>query len=215
MVDLFREIDEDVRRDRLLGLWLRWRWHIVGGAIALVVGTAVAVGWRSWSEAVTADRGARFADAMQLAEDGEYERAARGFAAFADAEGGAYGALARLRQAAMLARAGDPVGAVAAYNALIDSGADPVFVELAEVLASQHLIDRGETRGAERRLEPIANGVGPWRFLAREMLAIAALQDGRLTEARQGLEALRDEAGAPAGARARAESLIAALEGGA
>ena len=213
MVDIFREVDEDVKRDRLLALWRRWRWHAIGAAAVLVFGTAAGVGWRDYRESAATDRGARFVAAMRLAEDGAYERSARAFAQFAEAEGGAYGALARLRQAAVLSLSGDAPGAVAAYNALIDSDADPLFAELAHVLASQHLIDRGETRAVEGRLQPIADGTGPWRFLARELVAVAALQDGRLTEARQGLEALRDEEGVPDGARARAESLIAALGG--
>lgn len=214
MADIFREVDEDVRRDRLLALWTRWRWPIIAAAIALVGGTAAVIGWRNYVEASAADRGARFAAAMRLADDGEFERSARAFAAFAEEESGAYAALARLRQAAMLAQAGDRSGAVAAYNALIESGADPVFVELAQVLASQRLIDRGETRGAETRLQPIADGAGPWRYLAREAIGFAALHDGRLTEARGAFEALRDEEGAPEGARARAERMIEALGGG-
>lgn len=214
MADIFREVDEDVRRDRLLALWTRWRWPVIAATAALVVGTAAVVGWRHYVEAAAADRGERFAAAMRLADDGEFERSARAFAAFAEEESGAYAALARLRQAAMLAQAGDRNGAVAAYNALIESGADPVFVELAQVLASQRLIDRGETRGAETRLQPIADGAGPWRYLAREAIGFAALQDGRLTEARGAFEALRDEEGAPEGARARAERMIEALGDG-
>ncbi len=213
MADIFREIDEDVQRDRLLGFWLRWRWHLIGAAALLVIGTGSGAGWRAYQESTTADRGARFTAALQLAEEGAYEQSARAFAQFAESEGGAYGALARLRQAAMLVHAGDAPGAIAVYNKLADSGADPLYAELADLYAAQHLIDRGETRGAEGRLQPIADGAGPWRFLARELLAVAALQDGRLTEARRGFESLRDEAGVPDGARTRAEQLIAALGG--
>ncbi len=193
--------------------WRRWRLPLGAAVVALVLGTAAIVGWRAWQEAAAEDRGTRFAEAMRLAEDEQFEQSARAFAEFAEAEGGEYGALARLRQAAMLSLAGDSTGAVTAYNALIDSGADPLYAELAEVFAAQHLIDRGETRGAERRLTPIAEGVGPWRFLAREMLAVAALQDGRLAEARKGFQALQEEAGVPQGVRLRARQLTEALGG--
>lgn len=213
MVDLFREVEEDVQRDRMLALWRRWRWHVIGAAVALVAGTAAAVGWQEYRDSAAADRGARFLAAMRLADGEEWEASARAFAQFAEAESGVHAALARLRQAAMLVRAGDRSGALAAYNALIDSDADPVFADLAQVLASQHLIDRGETRAAERRLEPVAEGAGPWRFLARELVAVAALQDGRLTEARRKFEALREEADAPRGVRERAGRLAAALGG--
>ena len=211
MVDLFREVEEDVQRDRMLALWRRWRWHVIGGAVALVAGTAATVGWQEYRQSAAADRGARFLAAMRLADDEQWETSARAFAQFAEAESGVRAALARLRQAAMLVRAGDRTGALAAWNALIDSDADPLFADLAQVLASQHLIDRGETRAAERRLGPVAEGAGPWRFLARELVALAALQDGRLTEARQSFEALREEADAPQGVRERAGRLVAAL----
>ena len=213
MAEFFREIEDDVRRDRLLGLWLRWRWALIGAASALVLGTAGAVGWRAWQGAAATDRGERFIAAMRLAEEESHTEAARAFAQFSEAEGGAYGALARLRQAAVLAGDGDRSGAIAAYNDLIDSGANPLYADLAQVLAAPHLLDRGETRAIEQRLGPVADGAGPWRFMAREMLAAAALQDGRLTEARQIFEAVRDEAGVPDGVRARATQLIAALGG--
>ena len=120
VVDLFREVEEDVQRDRMLALWRRWRWHVIGGAVALVAGTAATVGWQEYRQSAAADRGARFLAAMRLADDEQWETSARAFAQFAEAESGVRAALARLRQAAMLVRAGDRTGALAAWNALID-----------------------------------------------------------------------------------------------
>jgi hypothetical protein len=214
VTDIFREVDEDVRRDRWLALWRRYRWLVIGGAVLIVVGTAAGVAWRDWQQARRYAQGERFQAAVALAESGRHEQAARAFSAFAEQAGARYAALARLREAAARAAAGDTAGAVALYDRLAaDGAADTVLRELARVLAAEHLLEDGEIAEAERRLAPVAEGAGPWRHFARELEGVAALQAGRAEEARAVFSALAEEAGVPDGVKARAAELLAALGG--
>lgn len=214
MADIFREVDEDVSRDRYLALWRRFRWLVIGGAALIVVGTATSVAWREWQQARRFAQGETFQAAVALAETGRHDQAARAFAAFAEQAGAGYAALARLREAAALVAAGDRAGAIAVYDRLAAAGtADEVLRELADVLAAEHLLEDGEVAEAERRLAPVAEGAGPWRHLARELEGVAALQAGRAEEARAVFAALAEEAGVPDGVKARAAELLAALGG--
>ena len=58
MTDFFREVDEDYRRDRLVQLWTRYQYLLIGAAVLIVAATA---GWRIYQHfrIQTADGGGR------------------------------------------------------------------------------------------------------------------------------------------------------------
>jgi hypothetical protein len=51
MSDLFNEIDEEVRRDKVLDFWMRHRNGLIALAVLIVLGTA---GYTSWQKHVRA-----------------------------------------------------------------------------------------------------------------------------------------------------------------
>jgi len=210
--EIFREVDEDVQRDRYAALWQRFRWLVIGAVVVLVGGTAAYTVWTSYSASVKVERGERFLAAAALSEQGRNDEAARAFAAFAEEANAGYAALARLREAAALAEAGDQAGAIAVYDRIIDDGgAESMLRELAAVLAAQRLLDSEDPAGAEQRLAAVAGGAGPWRHLARELQGVAALQAGRTADASAIFAELAEEAGVPAGVKSRATELRAAI----
>ncbi len=214
MSEIFREVDEDVRRDLYMTLWLRFRWLIIGAVVVVVGGTASVVGWRDYTATRQENRAQAFAAAAALADADRHDDAARAFGAFADDVGSDYAVLAWLREAAALAAAGDRAGAVATYDRVAaDSGVDEVLREFAVILAAQHVLDGRDAAGAEQRLGPLAGGAGAWRHMARELQALAALQSGRNEDARAIFAELVEQAGVPNGVRIRASELLSALGG--
>jgi len=212
VADIFKEVDEDVRRDQMVALWRRYRWAVIAGVSLVVLGTAAGVGWREYTTAKRAERGAAFAAAAELAAGGREGEAAQAFDALAKDAGDDLAALARLREAAALAASGDGPGAVAVYDRIAaDGSVDPVLREFADLLAARRQLDDGDAAAAERRVTALASGAGPWRHLAREVEGIAALQDGRTTEARAIFKELAEEAGVSAGVKRRAREVLAAL----
>ena len=214
VADIFKEVDEDVRRDKYMVLWLRYRWLILGVTATLIVGTGAYTVWHDWQANQRLARGERFEAAVSLAERGGHDAAARAFAGFAEDAGAGYATLARLREAAARAAAGDGAGAVAIYDSIAETGAGIAAVgELVGVLAARTLLDDGLVAEAEKRLRPVAAVPGAWQHLARELLGVAALQAGRLDEARTAFATLAEEAGVPGGVKERAGELLAALGG--
>lgn len=99
MSDIFSEIDEDLRRDRLKSVWQRYQWLIVG-VVALFI--AAVGGWRGYSawRASQADTfGDRYLAAISLAEAGKSDDAAAALAALSRTGAPGYTALAALREA--------------------------------------------------------------------------------------------------------------------
>ena len=75
MSDVFREVDEEVRREQLKKLWDRYQYLIVGVVLLVVVGVG---GWRvhEWQQTQQADRlGSQFENAIALADAGKNDEA--------------------------------------------------------------------------------------------------------------------------------------------
>ena len=96
-----------------------------------------------------------------------------------------YATLARLREAALKADAGDLQGATALWDQVAgDSSADPLLRDLASLLWAQHQIDTGDPSLLQARLKALAAPDNPWHALAEEQLALLDLRQGKTDQAR-------------------------------
>ena len=106
MSDIFREIDEELRRDNLLKLWSRYGRYIVAVAVVALIVAGGVVAWRAHQLSERQAQSARYAGALALARAGKTTDAATVFATIAK-EGGGYAVLASFEEAALLAKSGD------------------------------------------------------------------------------------------------------------
>jgi hypothetical protein len=221
VVDIFDEVDEELRAERAQQLLKRYGWLIVAGALAIVGAAAGWQGWR-WYEARQDQAAAvEYLTAMNLADataagSSDANRTA-GIAAFAQLAAKApdgYATLARLREAALKADAGDLPGAAALWDRVAgDASADPLLRELASLLWAQHQIDGGDPSLIEARLKPLASPENPWHALAEEQLALLSLRQGKTDQAKTTLRRLAADTTAPTGVRGRATGLLGRLGG--
>ncbi len=206
MSDIFREVEEAVRRERLNRLWRRYGSLIVGAAVLFALAVGGFTLWRWWDETSRAQAGARFETALAQTDEDDRRRALEALAA---QEPGAYGALARFHRAAEHARAGERRKAVAVYDRLVqDPELPPIMQDLARLNAGFLLAGQIDFTALRARLGPAAADGRPFRFSAREALAVAALEAGDAEAARSYLEALIAAPEAPPSLAARARALI-------
>ena len=207
--DVFREVDEEVRREQLQKLWERYQYLIIGVVLLIVVGVG---GWRfyEWQQTrLAAQVGTQFENAMALAESGKHDEAEKIFAEIAANGTPAYRVLARIRQAAQLAEL-DAAAATEIYKQIAaDSGVEQVLRDLAALRAAGLLIDAGTHAEARRLLEPLVQPGRDLRHAARELLALNAWKSGDRPGAMKWYAAILTDPEAPAASRARVEMLIA------
>jgi hypothetical protein len=214
LADIFQEIDEDVRRDRLQHLWKRYGNYVVGAALLLVLATAAVVGWREYRERQNQAQAQRFIAAMDQATRGEDAAAKEAFAKLAADAGASYATLARLQEAALLAKGGDAAGAASIYERIAaDSRVDQVFRDLAVVMIVQDTIATGEPAKLTQLLAPLLNDKNPWRHSATELSALLAQRAGDQAKAKELYTKLADDLGAPQNMRARATEMLAIIGG--
>ena len=208
MSDIFQEVDEEVRREKLKQLWERHSNLIV--ALALLVVLAVG-GWRGydwWENKKAAESGAAFEAALLLAEEGKQAEAQATFAKLAQEGSSGYRILARFREAAELART-DPAAAVQAYNALAaDSSLGRTLQDLAAIRGGLIMVDTAPLAELAAKLEPLTAADRPFRHTARELLALAAWRSGDKAAAKRWFDLIATDAETPAGTRQRMEVLM-------
>ena len=207
MADIFQEVDEEVRRERLIKLWQRYGNLIIALCILIV---AAVGGWRGyewWQTRKAAESGAAFEAAVRLAEDGKHQEAEAAFAKLAADGSAGYRPLARLRVAAELTGT-DKAAAIKAYDEIAaDRNAGQVIQDLAALRSGFLLVDTAPYSGIRQRLEPQTAADKPFRHSARELLALSAWKSGDTAAAKQWATMIINDSLTPQGTRSRAEVL--------
>jgi len=98
--DIFREVDEEVRKDKFQTLWKQYGVYVYIVVGALVVGTAFNVWWRDYQLNRRLEDSARYLAAVALLDQQRTTEAINGLAALAEGAGTGYAVVARFREAA-------------------------------------------------------------------------------------------------------------------
>ena len=214
MADIFHEVDEEVRRERLQKLWDRYSIYIIGLAVLIVAGMAAWRGYEWWVAKQAAAAGAQFEQALTLSEQGKHAEAEQAFTKIAGEAPAGYRILARLRAASELAQT-KPADAVKAYDQVAaDASLGQTLQDLAALRAAMLLADSAALAEMEKRLGPLTEPGRSFRASARELLALSAWQNHDAAAARKYIDMLMADAETPPGARARAEMLAALIAAG-
>jgi len=212
VADIFQEVDEELRRENYAKLWQRYGKYVIALAVSIVLVTAGVWRWKEYRLHLRQEEGARYASALDLARQGKEKEAVDAFSDVAKQAAGGHRVLARLQEGALKARVGDNAGAIAAYGALAgDASADPIYRDVATLLAAQCALKGGDASAAIERLKPLTAANNPWHPSALELTALAQLKSGNKAEARAIYQRLADDLAAPQSLRARAAEMITAL----
>jgi hypothetical protein len=215
LADIFTEVDEDLRRDRVERLWKAYGRYVIAAAVLAVLGTGAWTAWTDWQRSEAAAETRRLLDAIDQAavREGDPATLAGLQGLGRDGRPGPR-ALARLYEAGLKARSGDLPAALALYRAVAADGAvDPDLRDAAQLLAA--LVGSQTLAPAEidAQLGRLAAADSPWRFTAQEIAALAALRAGENARARDLYARVADDPGAPPSLRARAAEMLQAIGG--
>ena len=210
---LFREVDEEFRRDQALKLWNRYGNYVVAVALAVVIGVAGFKGWEYWRTWRAETAGAAYHHGLSHLEQDRTQEAQTVFADLADDGQKGYATLARLQLAGILAEQGQTAQAVDAYDAVANDSSGPrAFRELARVRAGYLLAETESPEALQQRLAVLDRPDSPWRNAVREILATAHYRTGNLVEADRLMNEVLVDPEAPQNMRQRAQMMVQLLE---
>ena len=212
----FREVDEELRQDKVKAVWTRFGAWLLGGAIAVIAITAGVVAYEHYQTNQANAAGDRYAAAMRLADDGKSDAAITALQEIAGNGIGAYPALARLSIGGIEAKAGKPEQAVAAYDEVAnDADVTGGLRDMAAIRAAYVLVDSGSLDDVRQRVERLSGDSDPLRFPAREAIALAAWKAGDAETAKPLFQQLVTDPGTPSDISGRAKILLDLINSGA
>lgn len=215
MSDIFREVDEEFKRDQVAQTFKKHGNLIVGVLLAVVIGVGGFRTWQYLEAKKAAAAGQKFETALALAADGKADEARAAFDALSKDAPAGYRMLARFRLAAEQSRT-DAAGAVKAYEVLAaDAAIEQTLRDLASVRAAQLQVDTLPAAEIEAKLQAHAADGKPWRLAAREAMGLAAFKAGQLDKAGAAFERILADPEATQTARQRAEVMMALVRAGA
>jgi hypothetical protein len=214
VVDVFEQVEEELRSDRYKRLARTWL-PVVGGV--LLVALIAALGWWGWQRMETAK-----ADKASIAYERGLESlqadnpvgADTAFAQAAEEGNGAYRAMALTQRAGIALDAGRDAEAIAYLDEAAKATRDPLIADAAALKAALIAMDTASLADIEARLQPLADEDRPFSPFAVEALAMARLQHGQVDKAREALVVLKSGLDTPQVITRRAELAISAIDGG-
>jgi hypothetical protein len=211
--DIFREVEEDVRRERLEKLWKQYGDYIIAAVSVIVIGVAGYKLWQHYDQQQRLKASTEYQAAMQLSDGGSNTRAAQAFAQIAKHAPSGYAALAQLSQADAMLASGNISGAVSLYMTVAkkDNGG---LGDLARIRAAWAQAETLSVDDLQKLLAPLLDSKSSWQYMAREIMAYRDFHDGRLMQAQSAYDLLAVSSDAPAGLRQRARAMATLIRAG-
>lgn len=214
MSDIFREIDDDIRRDQAIDVWKKYgSWFLVAGA--LIVAATGAYRYYTHYETLKAEAlGTRFQSALEASSAGKSDDAAKEFEAIVQDGGAGYALLARFRLAAERSVTDRP-DAVKQFELLAaDATLPPVLRGLARLRAATLLADTASLEELQSRLQPLIVPGGSWAGNSRELLGLKMLKAGDVAGAGKLFDEIMTDDVAPATLKQRVQVYLALVKAG-
>jgi len=209
---IFREIDEEMRREQILKIWKNYGTYIIGAALAIILGVGGYQAYLHSKQVAIEASGADYDAAAQLIASGKADEANAALEKIAKTGPAGYAMLSQLRLAAASAKAGKTAEAVASYEALAkDAAADKLFADYARLQAAALRLDQADWTEMQNRLIDLTDNSNPWRYSARELMGLAAFKNGQIEQARKFNELLLGERKVPPSILERVKVVMAAI----
>jgi hypothetical protein len=195
MNELLREIEDDIRRERLDKLWQKFGKMMVYASIAAVVLTIIIVIVQSNQEEAAKEKTSQFIRGIDRINVEDFKGAISIFEELAGDSSSPYAGLAMLQKAKAQQALGDKDGAVKSYQALAER--DAALGGLAKLLLPSK---------ENKLVEP--DKASPFYRSQREWLGWQLLEQGKKDEAVEIFWSLREDAQAPMPLRERMHEVL-------
>lgn len=211
MSDIFEEVDDSLRQDKIETAWKRYRLFVYGGA-ALLIG-AVALNEfviHPHFAKVRAERALAFEQAETQLAEGDYADAEAGFRELVSGESSLSPLAANYLAQTLYEGSGDAAGATDVLAAAGKADGSP-FERVALLKAAYAKADSISLAELETMLDGLKEEETGLGALARELIAAKAYAEGDTARARTAYNRLKFDAAAPQGVIRRAEIALAAI----
>ncbi|HEY2011764.1 MAG TPA: tetratricopeptide repeat protein [Rhizomicrobium sp.] len=210
MTDIFREVEEDVRRERFEKLWKAYGNYAIAALVLLFAGIGAWQLWDRHEQQVRAKVAGSFIAAQRITNP---QAAATAFVDIARTAPKGYATVARLAEAGAMFASGQTGSAIDLYKQIAKDDNGPIGM-VARLRAAWALSDTASRADLADLLKPLDQPGSAWRENAEEVLAYADYRAMDTKSALARYTSLSIDPQAPDALRRRAEAMTAYLKGG-
>src|SRR5579859_6085781 len=206
--EVFREVDEDYRRDQMIAFWRRYGTTVAAAAVVVMI-AALGVNYFFQRQQLEKEaETARFEALLSGIQPGNEQEAIQKLAAYSATAKPVEATLAMLTEASLRQRTGNITAAAQVYHQIADGDqASQDLKDLAVVRLGYIAADADKPEPLIPRLQAIADKASPWRYSAREAIALLTAKAGQREQAAKMFSDLAQAPGAPIDLAERARAL--------
>ncbi len=207
-----REVDEEVRRDRMTQFWTRWGKVAIAAIVLALAVLAGVLYWQHRTREAAGAEGERLQAAYDALGQGRIDKAQPALAELAASDRDVYRALARFTEADIVLQRNDLKAAAAKFaEVATDTGQAQPIRDLALIRQTAAEFDTLKPQVVVERMRPLAVPGGAWLGSAGEMMAVAQLRLGQKAQAGQMFARIARDEGVPGSIRQRAVQMAGLL----
>lgn len=207
MSDIFQEIDEDLRQDKVARLWKAYGKYLVALAVFIILVIASYRFIEHKNEKNREQTSELYELASETGRSGDKKAAIELLSDEMFDENIGYSIISKLKKAALAKSNNDLEGTEIVLKEIITNEDIPLYLrDLARLKLFASDSDNNSSQ-----LEVLIEEEGPWKFLALELKGGIQLEGGNLKEARSIFKELTDDANTPNNLRRRASEILKAL----
>lgn len=207
-----REVDEELRRERLNSFFARYGWAVIAAVVLLLAAIGGYLWWQNRQAEQAAAQAAALVQALETLQAGNRDAAAPVIEELAGSDIEGYRAAALFARAGAQIAADQPDAAAATLGEIAaDEDFDEPYRHAALVRQTALQFDALPPAQVIQRLQPLAQPGQPWFGSAGEMVAIAYLQLNRPERAGEIFAAIAADEAVPPSLRTRAVQMAGSL----
>ena len=207
-----REVDENLRRDRLQETAKKYAGWIVGAVILFIAASGGFIYWQDYKQKQSAKAVEQLAQIYTDIAKGRIESAPGRLDALSDERAKAVRASAEFGRAAVAIEQNDLKLATAKFRALAaDTSLPKPFRDLALIRQTELEFDSLKPEDVIARMQPLAQPGTPWFGSAAELTAMALIKQGKSAEAGRLFAKIAYDRNAPESVRGRAVQIASTL----
>ncbi len=210
---LFREVEEELQRERWEKLWKDYGTYVVAVAALIVALVGGKQWWDHHQRSIAEAAGLKYEEALALAASGKADDSDKALGELAQSGPAGYATLADLNLVGSYLKAGKTAEAVQLLDKVAANAPDSLLASFARLQAASLEIGKADYSAVQNRLEGLTVDTSPWRLTAKELLATAAWKAGKNEEAKALLTGLLAEQGLSREAAGRVTALLASITG--
>ena len=208
----YREVDDELRRDRTRTLWQRYGKLAIAGLVLFLAAIGGAIYWNNQKQVQAGKQGEQLISAFDDISGGNKAAATGKLDELAKSDAPGYRAAALLTKADLAIESNNLDGAAAIFRQVAaDQSLDEAYRNLALIRQTHVEFDKLQPQVVVDRLKPLAVPGNPWFGSAGEMVAISHLKLNKPQDAARIFAAMAKDKQVPDSVRSRAVQMAGSL----